>query len=261
MERGRVDLNRSDFKDADLAFRNAIAVDPSSAAGYIFLTRALIGELPPNLRLFPDSEGLLPKAEQSAKKAVALAPTNAAALYLLGKVEYKLGEASKNPALQAKYWIEANANIRRALELDPNSFEANYEWGSMIFNRIWTPLLVARTQSGVKPGKAGRIEDPALRKSLRIGYEASIDDALSHTQRALDGTTHFPMAMRQMSALLRLRAMLQDDVRDYEADNRSADEWQEKADAIAARQRAANPPQGVLMINGLPSVAPAPPPH
>ena len=76
IEQGKAELARYHHQDAEAAFRQAIALNPDSSQAHLLLARALIGQLPPNLILLPDSEGILPKAEQAANRAVELAPSN-----------------------------------------------------------------------------------------------------------------------------------------------------------------------------------------
>src|ERR1035438_2438279 len=87
LSRGKAELDRSAFHDGESSLRRAIALDPHSGLGHLLLARALLGQLPLNLRLFPDSEGVLPKAEVEAKLAVELLPKDPKALCVLGIVE------------------------------------------------------------------------------------------------------------------------------------------------------------------------------
>src|SRR4051794_40912546 len=89
IERGKVDLKRYFFIEAESSFRKAIALKEDSATVHLLLTRALIGQLPLNLTLVPDSQGILPKAEQSINRALELSPENAEALSVLGIVNSK----------------------------------------------------------------------------------------------------------------------------------------------------------------------------
>lgn len=47
IERGKADLDRCLFTNAESAFRKAISLAPDSAPAHLLLARALLGELPP----------------------------------------------------------------------------------------------------------------------------------------------------------------------------------------------------------------------
>ena len=91
---GQRDLDRFDFRNAQQSLHRALSLDPKSATAHQLLARALVGQVPPNLHLFADSEGLLAKAEIESKKAVELSPTDAPSWCILGMVEHRLADAA-----------------------------------------------------------------------------------------------------------------------------------------------------------------------
>jgi protein O-GlcNAc transferase len=261
--RGNADLDRYFFNDAETDFRKAIALDGGSAKVYVYLTRALLGQLAPNLHIFPDVQNLLPKAERAIQEALELSPSDAEATCVRGVVNYKIALTLKDPVERARRLDAARRDYSRALELDAGLAEAHYELGDMVLDQVMMPIMAARTLSGVKPGQPGPIADAKISDAVRMKYGASVEDALTHTERALQIKPDWEPAVNQMAGLLLTRAILRENRAGYDADVAAANIWQRKREEIAAK-RANTAPRGVLVINGLPSVAPPappPPPH
>jgi len=128
IRRGKADLDRSFFTEAESAFRKAITLQPNSGPAHLLLARALLGELPPNLTMFPDSQGVLPKAEQAANTAVELSPGNAEALCVAGIVSYKTALTLKDPQQKDQRMSQAKKTVEGALAADPRSVEAHTDW-------------------------------------------------------------------------------------------------------------------------------------
>lgn len=260
IERGKANLDRSLYKNAETAFSNSIALDPSSAQAHWLLARALLGQLALNLRLFPDTEGLLPRAEAEANKALELSPADVNALCVLGLVKRKLAVNTKDPREKAMRLYQGKVAFDRALEIDPRSVEAHHELAQMVIELAMMPVLEARVQSDKTLARPGPIGDAELRRGLQKKYQRSIDDAMSHERQALAVNPSFAPAMSGMSALLLLRASLRDSDSDYSADFKSAEEWRQKAAALipppSARPVDTSGIGGI--VGSVPSAAPPP---
>jgi tetratricopeptide (TPR) repeat protein len=261
MERGKVELKRAYYRDAESAFRKAIALTPDSASAHVLLARALIGELLPNLGMFPDTDGILPKAEQAVNRALELSPENLEALCVSGIVNYKTAQSSRDPRQQAQHLNRARAAFDRALLLNPRSLEAHFELARMESDTALNALIQAQLRSG-KPVKQGPLADPELRHLLQRRYSAAIEDALAHTRTVLDIDPGYERAFGQMAGLFMARAQLQDDNGEYEVDMKVSEDWRSKEAAAIAVRRSKIPEQQSIggIIGAVPSSAPPPPP-
>ena len=265
IERGQAELDRSHFKDAESALRKAVELDPKSATAHFLLVRAILGQLLPNLRIFPDSEGLLPKAEVEGKIAVELAPADANAWCALGTAELKMADAARDVLTRASRLNLAQKAFERALTADPSSVEAHNQLAEMAFEQAMGPVLLARAQSGVKMGEKGPIRDSLLRSRLRATYGASIETAISHLQQALKIDPKSSQAMHEMGGLLLLRAAMRNEDSEYQADQSAAEEWMRKYVASVPQQPTAIPngsrEGGVIgaILSAVPTVAPSAP--
>jgi Flp pilus assembly protein TadD len=99
-----LDLRRD--AEAEAAFRDVLVHDPESVIALLGLARAL------------DQQGQHAQAEQVARRAVALAPEDAAGHHLLVDIHCQQGSA----------YLAVRA-AERALALDPHSFLSHYQYG------------------------------------------------------------------------------------------------------------------------------------
>jgi hypothetical protein len=267
IEQGKTELARYSHRDAEAAFRQAIALNPDSAQANVLLARALIGQLPLNLMLFPDSEGILPKAEQAANRAVELAPSNPEALCVAGIVNYKIGLTLKEPRMKAQRLTEALKSFQRALSADSRFLEAHLELAHMAVDQSALALMSAYAKSNKQITSPAPLADAELRRLLRARYSQTIQEGMSHASSALEIDPKSEPAMHYMMGLLTVRAALQDNQEDFAADWKQAQDWQQKEAALrAARQSRpltdAEKTGGVIggIISSVPTVPPPPPP-
>jgi tetratricopeptide (TPR) repeat protein len=249
IERGKAELGRYFFSDAESAFRKAILLEPDSAEAHLLLARALLGNLPPNLMLFPDSEGLLPKAEQAANRAVELAPDSAEALCVAGLVSFRTAKPLKDPQQRGRWIAKAQQSFSRALAADPRSVEAHVELAHIVIEDALGALLGARFASGMKVGQMGPIANVHLRHALRAKYSKPLEEAIAHAQRALETDPKADSAMKQMAGAFLVRADLGDTDSAFGADMKHSQEWQQKEAAVRAGRQPKNTPNhagGVL---------------
>ncbi len=152
--RGRYFLNRGmpdDLRRSAEAFRQALALDPRSAAAWAGLADALhllvlFGAVPPR-------EGV-PPAEEAARKALALDDMLADTHATLGTIRFRYHWD----------WSGAEAEMRRALELNPSSAAAHHDLA-------WL-LLAARRFDGalVEIRAAQELEPLSVRANADVGW-------------------------------------------------------------------------------------------
>ena len=261
MERGKAELKRAFFADAETDFRNAIALEPDNAKAYTLLARALIGQLFPNVSMFPDTQGLLPKAEEAITHALALSPEDSEALCVEGIVNYKFALMRRDPKEMALRLNEAKAAYDHALRVDPNSIEAHCELARMVVDMASMAFIRARSESRIKVGPPGPIVPIETRRMLQGRYASSVEDAMAHARRALEIDPQSVEGMNQLGGVFHTRAYLRDNDTDFAADMEAGNKWQNQAMAI---RRRTTPETGLpagfgAVLGALPTKAPPPP--
>ncbi len=172
--RGRHFLSRgmpADLRRSAGAFREALALDPGSAAAWAGLADALhllvvFGAVPPR-------EGV-PPAEEAARKALALDDGLADTHATLGTIRFRYHWD----------WSGAEAEMRRALELNPSSAAAHHDLA-------WLLLAARRFDEAIAEIRAAQELEPlSLRANADVGwvyYRARrYGEAIRQMERTLD---------------------------------------------------------------------------
>jgi serine/threonine protein kinase/tetratricopeptide (TPR) repeat protein len=152
-------------------FQQAIEQDPSNASAYAELAQCYA-----DLGTFayaPPTE-VLPKALDAATKALALDDSLADARAALGyaKFAYKMD------------WAGAETELKRAIELNPGSVDAHYDYAQYLATQ-------ARTEESIREGRRAQELDPVSPRVIGImGYyylqAGRYDDSIAQFNRALE---------------------------------------------------------------------------
>ena len=160
--RGRFFVERRDGKTAATYFRKAISLDSEYAAAHAGLAEALItmheaGGSPVN--------EVIPDAIASAKRAIELDPNEGEGYTALGTID----------TVVLWDWDAAEQNLRRGIELNPNSALAEIRYANYLIVRARTEEAIAHMRKAVevdpaiifcKPATGERaLSRPALRRS------------------------------------------------------------------------------------------------
>jgi TolB-like protein len=174
--RGRYFLNKrteNDLKKSEMYFQEAIAKDPKDALGYAGLADmyqvmgSWEGEMLPPKEAFP-------KARAAAEKALAIDDT-------LSEVHASLGYAKLYYDWD---WVAAESELKRAIELNPNSGTAHHFYSHYL-------LTMGRTEESLSESKRG-IQlaplDPLLNVHLAWYYcfARQYDLAIQQSRKVLD---------------------------------------------------------------------------
>jgi TolB-like protein/DNA-binding winged helix-turn-helix (wHTH) protein len=205
--RGRYFLSKRDAVKSAAYFQQAISLDPSYASAYAgladsFESQTLLGDA--------KTQDGMPKALAAAKRAVELDPEDGEAYAATGAIEtayewnWTAAERDLTRAIalspsysyaELRYAIlldatdrpeEAVTHMRRALELDPLSFQMNRQLGSTLYlARHYDEALYYLKRAGeMEPNLVGVVENWVSviyeKKGLR-------DDAVTHELMAMAG--------------------------------------------------------------------------
>ena len=169
------------------AFREALALDPGSAAAWAGLADALhllvlFGAVPPR-------EGI-PPAEEAARKALSLDDMLADTHATLGTIEFRYHWD----------WTGAEAEMRRALEINPSSAAAHHDLA-------WLLLAERRFDEAIAEIRAAQELEPlSIRANADVGwvfYRARrYGEAVRQMERTLDMEPRFLSARRCLEGAL-----------------------------------------------------------
>ena len=147
-------LNRTTHSQARTMFERAIALDPQYAAAYVGLGRLDLSAVA--LGWTGDPEAALRRAEELARKAIALDEFNPAAHVLLGRAYVRLGDYER--ALEA---------LKRAVALNPSDPDSHAGLGDAL---LWS----GEVEGAIRSLEIATAIDPRLSAedlfSLGAGY-------------------------------------------------------------------------------------------
>jgi DNA-binding winged helix-turn-helix (wHTH) protein/tetratricopeptide (TPR) repeat protein len=188
--RGRYFLGRgmpADLSKSADAFREAVALDPVSAPAWAGLAEAL--HLQTIFGIVPPREGI-PPAEEAARKALTLDDSLSETHATLGTILFRYHWR----------WVEAEAEMRRALELDPRSGAARHDLA-------WLLVADGRFDEAITEINAARELEPlSVRSNADVGwvyYRARrYDEAIRQMERTLEMEPRFLSARRCLERAL-----------------------------------------------------------
>lgn len=177
--RGRYFLDRgmpADLRKSADAFREAVALDPGSAPAWAGLAEAL--HLQTIFGVVPPREGT-PPAEEAARKALTLDASLATTHATLGTILFRYHWS----------WTAAEAEMRRAVELEPRSAAARHDLA-------WLLVAAGRFDEAIAEISAARELEPlSVRANADVGwvyYRARrYDEAIRQMERTLEMEPRF----------------------------------------------------------------------
>ena len=177
--RGRYFLDRGmpvDLRKSADAFREAVALDPGSAPAWAGLAEAL--HLQTIFGVVPPREGI-PPAEEAARKALTLDASLATTHATLGTILFRYHWN----------WTAAEAEMRRAVELEPRSAAARHDLA-------WLLVAAGRFDEAIAEISAARELEPlSVRANADVGwvyYRARrYDEAIRQMERTLEMEPRF----------------------------------------------------------------------
>ncbi len=164
--KGRYYANRTANARAIEAFQQAISKDPQYAEAYASLAQQYAFALP--------AHEVMPKAKAMALKAVELDDSLAEAHAALATVAY----------LYEWQWAEAEKELKRALELDPNSTSVHTQYAYFL-------IALGRLDEALKQAEIAQRLDPlSLSNNLNYGralyFARRFDEAIAQYNRTLE---------------------------------------------------------------------------
>jgi tetratricopeptide (TPR) repeat protein len=137
---------------------------------------------------------------------------------------------------------------RKAIEADPNDADNYYSIAVIDWTQTYKPRIELRTSLGLKD-PAQPIKDKKACEELKAKNWDKVEEGIQMLNKALDIRKDYDDAMAYINLLYRERADIQcGDAAAREADNKTADEWVEKAKATRqAKAEKAKEQHGIVL--------------
>ncbi len=184
-------------RQARESFRKAIALDPNYAAAYagLALSEALIGDLT------GDTQGGIERAGEDANKAIALAPNDATGYSVRSYIR----------SIWLWDWAGAQADIERALSLDPHNSEVQRRYSYLLDSLGRLPEAIAALK------RATELDPLSVSSWNNLGYlymeagnYAAADAALG---RAIELEPTHTYALANLASLRLLQGQAQEAIK------------------------------------------------
>lgn len=254
IEQGIEAYKAAQFDEAIENFRLAVASEPKSTLGHLYLATAYLADL----YAAPGDVEKARRAEQQYARVLELDPQNLAALTSLMQLSFQKVNAA-GAAGQPGLLDEARQWCTKLLAVDPMNNEAHYTLGAVEWLKFYPAYQAARSRTGLKPDEPGPFKDARLRAALRKEWGPALQDGIDHLQRALDVDPHYDPAMVYMNLLLRRRADLADNPYAYQAEMLKAEAWAKKAGEARRQMHGTATPAIPLSLAPPPLPVPAKP--
>ena len=205
------------YPEAVEHFKTAVELDPNFITARLYLATAYMQQYVPGV---PTEENvkMADEALRQFNMVLDQKPTDTVAIASIASLY-----------LSQKKWDEAEAQYRKLINLDPHNRDAYYGIGFIVWSKWYVPYQTARVNAGMKQEDTGIIKDKKIREELKAQYDAVIDEGLKNLDKALQIDPDYVDAMSYENLLIRERADLAADKKDYDAQIAIADDWMNKA--------------------------------
>jgi tetratricopeptide (TPR) repeat protein len=209
------------FETAIEHFKNAIQYDPSLTVAKLYLATACSTQYVPGADN-PENKRNAECAIEQFQKVL-----EDPSVRQQDKVLSLKGLASLY--LNMNDFEKAKEYNRKAIEADPNDADNYYSIAVIDWTQTYKPRTELRTQLGLTDPKLP-IKDKKKCEELRAKNWDKVEEGLQMLNKALEIRKDYDDAMAYINLLYRERADLHcDDLAARDADNKTADDWVEKA--------------------------------
>ena len=217
INKGVAAFKGAQYPEAVEHFKTAVELDPNFITARLYLATAYMQQYIPGSEE-PENVKMANEALHQFNIVLDQKPNDTVAIASIASL-----------FLNQKKWDEAEAQYRKLIGVDPSNKDAYYSIGFIVWSKWYVPYQTARANAGMKQEDPGPIKDKKIREELKAKYDAVVDDGLKCLDKALQFDPEYDDAMAYENLLVRERADLADNKKDYEAQIKVADEWVQKA--------------------------------
>jgi tetratricopeptide (TPR) repeat protein len=216
------------YADAVELFKEAVALDPSSVMGRLYLATAYMSQYIPGAES-PENMQVAKQAKEEFLKVLDQHPGDLTALESLASLSYQQAQGMPDLDAKLKKLDEAKEWYLKLIAADPQNKSGFYSLAVIDWVKWYAAWMKSRADLGMKPEEPGPLKDKKVKAELKDKYTAVIDDGIKNLQRALEIDPNYDDAMAYMNLLIRERADLDDSADQYKKDVETADGWVQKA--------------------------------
>jgi tetratricopeptide (TPR) repeat protein len=240
INKGVAAFKSAQYPEAVEHFKTAVELDPSFITARLYLATAYMQQYVPGAES-PENVKMADEALHQFNIVLQQKPNDTVAIASIASLY-----------LNQKKWDDAEAEYRKLIAVDPNNKDAYYSIGFIAWSKWYVPYQTARAAAGMKQEDPGPIKDKKIREELKAKYDAVIDDGLKSLDKSIQLDPEYDDAMAYENLLVRERADLADNKKDYEAQTKIADDFVQRA--LAAKKVKAERKQktggGITMDTG-----------
>lgn len=216
------------YTDAVELFKEAVALDPTSVNGRLYLATAYMSQYIPGAES-PENLQVAKQAKEEFQKVLEEHPGDVTALESLASLSYQQAQGMPDLDAKLKKLDEAKEWYVKLIAADPQNKSGFYSLAVIDWVKWYAAWMKGRADLGMKPEEPGPLKDKKLKAELKEKYSAVIEDGIKNLQKALDIDANYDDAMAYMNLMIRERADLDDSVEQYKKDVETADGWVQKA--------------------------------
>jgi tetratricopeptide (TPR) repeat protein len=227
LNKGVAEFKSAKYSQAVEHFKEAVQLDPTFPTARLYLATAYMSQYIPGAES-PENLQNAQAAKDHFMKVLQQEPTNNVALRSMAYLHYSQAQGAAKLEDKLKRLDEAREWYQKLVDADAKDKEGHYSLGVIAWAKWYPALMTARAKLGMKPEDPGPLKDKKLREELKAQWSPTIEDGISHLQKALDIDPEYDDAMAYMNLLVRERADLADTPEQYKKDIESADNWVQK---------------------------------
>jgi tetratricopeptide (TPR) repeat protein len=209
-------------------FEQAVNLDPNYSMARLYLATAYMSQYIPGAES-PENQRNASAAEKGFLQVLERDPKNVIAVTSLASLHYNQAQGNQPLEQKLQKLDEAKKWYEKLAEVDPNNKEAYYSLGVITWAKWYPRLMEARAKLGMKPEDPGPVKDKKVKEDLKDKWLPTVDQGISHLEKALQIDPEYDDAMAYMNLLIRERADLADGPEQYKKGIETADNWVQKA--------------------------------
>jgi tetratricopeptide (TPR) repeat protein len=233
LNKGVLAYKNAQYTSAVEHFKTAVSLEPTYPTARLYLAMAYMSQYIPGAES-PENAMMAQAAHENFMKVLEVDPRNSVALAYIALLYFN-----------QKKFEDARDWYLKLIAVDPANKEAHYTLGVISWTKSFQKRMEARAKLGMKPEDPGPLKDKKVRETVKAENLPTIEEGITHLEKALEIDKEYDDAMAYLNLLLRERADLADSKEAYEKDVQAADDWTQRT-LDTKKLKASRMPQGVI---------------
>ena len=240
--RSQINEGVSAFKNAQFPqavehFKTAVELEPEFSTARLYLAVAYMQQYVPGAES-PDNVKMADQALAEFQKVLEKDPSNKTAAAYIATLK-----------LNQKKWDEAEQWYQKVVQLDPKNTDAYYSLGFIAWSK-WYPAYATSMHDLKQPMDSNfPIKDKKVKAELKEKWDKVIQTGIDNLNKCLEIDPLYSDAMAYENLLIRERAYLLDDQKEFEKQIETANAWIDKS--LDAKKKLAEKKAKAAAANGI----------